>query len=705
MQQTVKLLEDAIRLHQAGRLADAEALYQQVLLLAPDNADALHLLGLIKRRYGSAALAVELISKAATLRPEQSVYHSNLGLSYLDLADVRRAEACFRRALELKPNFAQAMVNLGNVLRAQAKFDEAIALYRKALQTRPGFAEAYNNLGNALRDIDQTEEAAACYRNALALRPDYAEANNNLGVLFKSQDRHDEALACFRQAIESDAGNVDALCNLASTLAEQGRPEEALAHYRRALEIRPQDPIARWALAMAQIPSVYADQQQVEAARLAFSNELADLDAWFTADRLDRAEPAVGSSQPYHLAYLEQDNRALLSRYGKLCGRIMAHWQHEHRLAPSSRNNDGKIRLGILSSHIHEHSVWRALTRGWLEQIDRARFELHLFYLDSKADDQTALALSLADSSTVGIRTLAAWVDAICASQVDALIYPEIGMDPMTVKLASLRLAPVQIVAWGHPETTGLPTIDYFLSAELFEPPSAQRFYAEKLVELPNLGCHYQPLALSAEPPNLQQLGLAGVKLLLCPGTPYKYLPEHDRVWVEIAKRLESCKLVFFHHRKRALSQMLERRLHAAFQAAGVPYEQRVAFVPWLPRAAYYGLMQHAYLCLDSIGFSGYNTAMQAIECALPVVALDGRFMRGRLASGIVRRLGLNELIAPSVEDFITLIQRIARDSDYQRDLSSRIVAARGILFQDQAPIRAMEEFLIRVAKSPADRG
>lgn len=704
MRQAVKLIEDAIRLHRAGRLADAEALYQEALRLNPDNADALHLLGLIKRRSGNPALAADLISKAIARRPEHAVFHSNLGLSYLDLGQAERAEACFRKALVLKPDFAEAMFNLGNVLRARGAFEEAIACYRNALQLRPDFAEACNGLGNALRDTGDSEQAAAWYRNALARRPDYAEANNNLGVLFKSQDKPDEALACFRKALERDAGNVDALCNLASVFSDQGRPGDAQACYRKSLAIRPDDPVARWALAMAQIPSVYATQMQVDASRLAFATELADLDTWFTADRLDRGEPAVGSSQPYYLAYQEQDNRALLSHYGSLCSRIMARWHGERRHPTESRGKNGKLRLGIVSSHIHEHSVWRALTRGWLQQIDRGRFELHLFYLDNRTDEQTAFARARADSFASGIRPLAAWVEAIHTAQVDALIYPEVGMDPLTVKLASLRLAPTQVVAWGHPETTGLPTIDYFLSAEAFEPPDAQRFYSEQLVRLPRLGCHYQPLAVAAEPPDLARLGLAGRKLLLCAGTPYKYLPAHDRVWVEIARELDECKLVFFHHRKQALSQLLAKRLHDAFRAAGISFEDHVAFIPWQPRPAYFGLLERAYLGLDSISFSGFNTAIQALECGLPVVTLDARFMRGRLASGILRSLGLPELIASSADQFVALIRSIARDPAHRQDLSDRIVANRHTLFGDREAIAAMEEFLVRATASGPDR-
>src|ERR1022692_1973193 len=115
-------------------------------------------------------------------------------------------------------------------------------------------------------------------------------------------------------------------------------------------------------------------------------------------------------------------------------------------------------------------------------------------------------------------------------------------MDPMTVKLASLRLAPIQVTSWGHPETTGLPTIDYYLSAEYLEPPDAQNNYTEQLICLPHLGCHYHPAQVTSAAPDFASLGInINVPLLLCPGTPFKYAPQHDHVLVEIARKLGSC--------------------------------------------------------------------------------------------------------------------------------------------------------------------
>jgi protein O-GlcNAc transferase len=262
----------------------------------------------------------------------------------------------------------------------------------------------------------------------------------------------------------------------------------------------------------------------------------------------------------------------------------------------------------------------------------------------------------------------------------------------MALKLASLRLAPVQAASWGHPETTGLPTIDYYLSAEGLEPSGAQVNYSEKLVALPNLGCFFEPRSAEGPRPVLQELGIeAGVPVFVCPGVPFKYAPPHDWVFPELARRLGRCQFVFFNHRAQAQMERTRTRLSAAFTARGLEPERFLVFVPWLTKAAFQGVMSQAHACLDTIGFSGFNTALQAVQAGLPIVTREGRFLRGRLASGILGRMGLSELVAGSEEAYVDLAERITENDTYR----ARIDDARNILYRDRAPIRALEEFLL----------
>jgi tetratricopeptide (TPR) repeat protein len=264
--------------HGAGRVAEAERLYRQVLAADPRHADSLHLLGVIAALAERYDAAIDMIGKAIAINPKVAAYHANLGGALTRLARLDEAVACYRRAIDLMPGFADAHSNLGVALRELGRPDEAIASYRRAIALRPGYPdahcnlavmlaeagqldeaiaccrraielrpdypEAHSNLGNALIEKGRLNEAAACCRRAIALRPGYPEAHNNLGNALQQLGRLDEAVACYRAATDLRPGYLEAHTNLGKALQQQGRVDEAIACYRRALDLKPGYPDA-----------------------------------------------------------------------------------------------------------------------------------------------------------------------------------------------------------------------------------------------------------------------------------------------------------------------------------------------------------------------------------------------------------------------------------------------------------------------------
>jgi predicted O-linked N-acetylglucosamine transferase (SPINDLY family) len=650
-----------------GKPDRALACYQRALALAPDAPAARAGLQDVLRDQSNVDKAAFRPDKAPTLEPESCEWHFDQGNSYKDQSQWDEAVASYEKALSLAPDFSAAYVNLGNVLNVQGKPDQAIACYRKALVIEPDMLEAHYNLADVLRDQNRLNEAIPCYEKVLALRPDLPEAHYGLGHVFRNQGRLNEGLDCNKKALSLDPEYVE----------------------------------ARWALVMSQIPKVYGTDTDPTSCRAAFAGQLDELERWFDGTRSAEGFKAVGIQQPFPLAYQEENNRSLLKRYGDLCARLMGEWfGRQDFVVPGRRSSDGVIRVGIASQYFWNHSVWNAIVKGWFEKIGRERFALYAFYFGVRQDQETLLAKSSAVRFEQRAKPLRQWVQDIIDQQLDVLIYPEIGMDPMSIKLASLRLAPAQVATWGHPETTGLPTIDYYLSAEEMEPPDARENYTERLITLPNLGCFYRPWGGDAIRPDLGRLGIdPRSPLFLCPGMPFKYAPRHDWVFAEIARRLGQCQFIFFIPEVSELAEGLRQRLEAVFAEYGLNFDEHVIFIPWLNGPAFDGLLERADVFLDTIGFSGFNTAMQAVERGIPIVTREGRFLRGRLASGILKRMGLQELIAGSEEDYISLAVKLIQDREYRERARERIEAERHVLFEDMAPIRALENFLAEVVK------
>jgi protein O-GlcNAc transferase len=589
------------------------------------------------------------------------------------------------------PRTAQGCFQLGSELAQRGQLEHAVACLRRAVELEPSHAAAHHNLASAHRDRGEREAALAHYREAARLEPDFAEAHYGIGLMLVEDREYETALASLLRAAKLSPRMAEARFQAGNAYMGLGDWQGALGEFKAAVAARPDYAEARWARAMSHLPAVYGPGIDPLERRRAFAAELKALRDWFRATRRPDAWLAVAVHQPFYLAYQEQPNRELLSEYGALCAEQMGKWQEVKMLAPGTmlsrppKRARAKPRIGIVSAHIYQHSVWDALVRGWVERLSQSA-ELHLFHLGGGDDAETAFARKRAAKLHSGWRPFDQWAPLIHGSELDLVIYPEVGMDATTTKLASMRLAPVQAASWGHPETTGLPTIDWYLSAELLEPAGAQANYTEKLVALPNLGVHIAPGKPSQ--PREEEL------VLVCPGTAFKYAPQLDGVLAEIAKRVPAARLVFFRGKPEALAERLRERLRDSFRKAGADFERQVAFLPWQTREQFRALLGRAALYLDTIGFSGFNTAVQALECGLPIVAREGRFLRGRLASGPLRHIGLGELVADSDQAYVELAVALAGDAARRQSLRQRIAAGRARLYRDPAPLDALERWV-----------
>ncbi len=682
-----------------GRKAEALPCYDAVVTLNAQDFEAHHFKGLVLADLGRLDDALQSFDSAIRLNPDYAPAHFDRAMLLGQLGRQGEAIESFQRVIQLNPHHAEAFVNRGVALASLGRTQEALQSQEQAIRLKPELAAAHNGRGSALFVLQRFEEALQCFDRAINLDPDLADAHANRASALRELKRSKEALDGYDRALRLNPHIATSYYGRGYVLLEFLRIEEARKSFLKAIEIDPDFDLAAWALAFLPIIPVHDDIASVEAARELFVRELGELQKRFPSPIKSSAYRCVGSFMPFYLAYQELNNRDILATYGALCRQIMDGWAAQHGLPLATPVKSGRIRIGIVSEFIYDHPVWQAILKGWLTGIDRSRFDIHVFYLGVKSDPETEFARSASTSFTEGAVTLDDWVTNIRAKELEMLIYSDVGMRPLTSQLASLKLAPYQAVTWGHPETSGLPTVDFFISSSNFESEDSSAFYTERLIKLANLGCRYSRLAVTPVPPDLRKLGLTDdVPILICPGSTFKYGLDQDRVFAEIARRLGQCQLVFFVHDE-AWTAVLKRRLARAFAAEGLSFENYVVFIPWLERAEFFGLMTCATAFLDTIGFSGFNTAMQAIECGLPIVTRKGKFMRGRFASSILERIGAAELVADSNADYVELAEKLVTDQAF-RDRQLRLIRDnRAVLFDDDEPIVDLQNFLIKTCR------
>jgi protein O-GlcNAc transferase len=283
------------------------------------------------------------------------------------------------------------------------------------------------------------------------------------------------------------------------------------------------------------------------------------------------------------------------------------------------------------------------------------------------------------------------------------LIYPEIGMHPLTLMLASLRLAPIQCASWGHPDTSGLPTIDYYLSSDLMEPPDGDEHYTEQLVRLPNLSVYYTPPEVPEANVNMQRktFGLRPKSILyLCCQSLFKYLPQYDDIYPQIAQQVGDCQFLFISYQTKGfVTEQLQLRLKKAFDMRGLQSDNYLVFLPRLNSAQYHAVNCLSDVYLDSIDWSGCNSTFEAIACNLPIITLPNNLMRGRHSSAILTMMGMTETIASTLDEYIELAVRLGLNSEWRKQISEKIAANKQRVYRDRACITALEDFLIAVVK------
>lgn len=227
----------ALNHHQAGRIAAAVDIYQQILQADPNHPDALHLMGYAALQLGDAALAVSMITRATELAPDKAGYFNSLGMALSKLGRFDEALQCYARMLELEPGSASAEFGRGNVLLDQGRPAQAVLAFAAALQARPDFVEARYNLANAQKALGRYAEAAENYRRVTQQLPDLFDAWHNLGSVLAAQGQPEAALAAYGEALAG--GLPETHYNLGNLLQQQGRSEAAAEHYRAALALRP----------------------------------------------------------------------------------------------------------------------------------------------------------------------------------------------------------------------------------------------------------------------------------------------------------------------------------------------------------------------------------------------------------------------------------------------------------------------------------
>lgn len=670
-------IRDALKLHQSGRLVEAEGLYRAIVAANPRDFDALHLLGVVWTQQGRYDEAVASISKALKRNPRSFDAHYNLGNALNALRRHKDAVASFRRAIEINPKHPLANNNLGIALQEAGRTDDAIAAFRRALVADPNYAEAHFNLARALASQGHYDDAVAGYRGAIALKPGYADAHINLGASLQALARYGEAADSLNLALSLHPESLEALNNLGIVLRELGQYDESIIRLERALAINPD-----FAEAHNNLANVLKDARRYDEAiahyRQAIAIKTDYAEAWNNLGTalglLNQYEEAI-SCYRKALAIKPDFSEAhsyLIFTLDFLPGSGFAdqqaeraRWYDDHaarfasQIKPhaNSRDPDRRLKLGYVSADFRRHSA--ALAIGpVIRHHDRDNFDVVL-YSGVKREDEVTKDFKSRATLWRPVAGLSddALVEQIRADGIDILIDLSGHTEGNRLLAFARKPAPVQMTGWGHALGTGVRTIDYFLADPVSVPADVRPLFAETVIDLPAIIGYEAP----AYAPEISALpALSGQPLTFGSFNRIsKLTPATLAVWSRLLQAVPESRLLL---KDSQLSDPGERRrISEVLSGYGVD-SARLLLLPGTSHAEHLAAYGQMDIALDPFPTNGGVTTTEALWMGVPVVALLGSSVSSRVSAAILSGLGLKDWIAAGEEDYVAIAARHATD-------------------------------------------
>ena len=684
----VSLIHQAIERFQQGNLPEAQACLDKALEIDPNDFNALHILGVVYVHQRQNEKAQAFFRRAIEVNPDSGVAHFNLATSLSESGDdeaalphhekatvlspgdpdtwvnygkslarlKRQNEAldCYQKALALNPEHPQALGNQGALLAELQRHEEALTTFEKAIAVNPTMPSAWANQANTLCNLKRHSEALPLYERALQLDPDSADIWCRKGDALNALGKHEEALAAFDHAIRLNPQHANAWHHKGNALNELKRPQEALTHYDQALALKPDHPY------------LHGDRLTTQMAVCDWHGIDAQFDA--IARRLENNQPAA---TPFDILGT-QDDPALQKKAAELYAQ---NFPATHSLGAIPKRKPGKkVRIGYFSRDFHNHAT-AYLAAELFELHDREQFDVIAFSFGPDKADRMRHRLQQAFDRFIDVRDKSNREIAMLARslEIDIAVDVQGYQTEHRTGIFAHRAAPVQVSFLAYPGTTGAPFMDYLVADQTVIPAENQEFFAEKIAYLPDA---YQPndrqRLISDKRFTRTELGLPETGFVFCCfNGNYKILAETFDVWMRILDQVDGSVLWLLES-----SPLTMHNLRQAAEARGIASE-RLVFAKTMDLPDHLARQRAADLFLDTLPYNAHTTASDALWAGLPVLTCQGQSFTSRVASSLLKAVGLPELVTDAYTDYGRLAIELATQSEKLEEIRSKLAERR----------------------------
>jgi predicted O-linked N-acetylglucosamine transferase (SPINDLY family) len=684
------ILTLALQHHQAGRVAEAEGIYRQILQQYPHHRETHHFLGVALYQLGKLEEAISHYRKALGRKPNYPDAHLNLGNALVAVGKIEEAINHYQQALALNPKDGDIYNNLGNALIKLGKFDEATKYYKQAISLNPNYGEAYNNLGNIYSVQLQLDEAIDCYRKAIQINPNYQIALNNLGKALEEKEKLDRATSSLKMAWEkldemSVYSSEVAQVNQDLDLIQFSRIDELLytQDFQAArqvadeyIKLRGEDKI----LPLVASISAYLKSGLNEVARTKFI-KLENL-IYNNLESLNKTEKGILYKRiGFCLSYLRDDLQAnsklskiLAQKYLETISDLTYHSSSRSRSQISDSAKNRKLKIGILSSYFKRSSVgWVSL--AFIKELSKITPDIFLYSTgEFKKDDLTQKFTEIAtkfycpnirENNQQDSEEL---IQQIQQDELDILI----SMDSLTVPLQVqiLQAKPALIcITWAGFDAPFTSAENYFLCDRHTHPQGRESFYREQLIRMPNshlVTAGFQ--TVNSDRNFLRKSSqIPDDKLaFLCLAHGMKFNRDLVKAQIQILKNVPNSLLLY---KGRGDARIIQETYQQECASQGIDF-QRIKFLGQTKTEEEHRTIYIlADVLLDSYPYNGGVHTLEALWFNLPIVTRKGEQFASRLGYSCLKTLGIEAGIATNWDEYIYWGIKLGQDGSLRQKI------------------------------------
>jgi protein O-GlcNAc transferase len=686
----------------AGRLQDARRAVDDALRIDPDHRLSLLEDAELARRERAPLRAEQSLRRLLQLEPGNPRFHANLAAHLLATGQPAEARAAAAAALGLDPQRVELQILVADTEHAAGEHAAAMVRWRALSITHPQLARVWVGLGRAAERLGDERLAADAF--ALALQRDQRNPEALRGTARACLVAQDQAgaLRANQRLLELQPDAVDAWYGIALAHWQAQELEQAGTALDAVLSRAPDHLPARWARGNLPPGKVHDDDASAQAFVARYLRTLDEFEALGDAPGVDPAaiKAALSLASNFYIHYLREHSSDEQRRAGALLRRHARRIEGDPELPP--RPPRARPLVLFVSSFLHEHSVAKLFERV-LAGLAREQLEILVLSATPTPDEITTRFAAAADGFLGTRREPDRWRAWVLDTAPDIIVFLDLGMDPMLQWLAAQRLAPVQCVLWGHPVTSGMDSIDWFLTADAMEREGGEADYSERVFRLPGLGCRFAAptdgrpdaaFALAAVAPGGTRFGL--------PQTFVKLTPIHDTVLARIAVAVPTARFELAPGPGDSPRRRLLARLQRNFAAVGLRSDGYISVHPQLQTPQWLALIRSLDVNLDSIGWSGGVSSLEILWFDVPTLTLPGHAMRSRHTLAMLRLMEIDWLVASDLDDYVRRAVELARSPGLRAQLRGLIAERKHRLYDDPAVSASLQAFLLALAAGRA---